>query len=232
MCECVSICDIAVVSLCRVEWVQFGIRGTLVRLWAETPFIISKSHSWHFSFTFPLPASLPLLEFEFSVESWGSCPSLSFCLPQLVYYSDFFFRAILYCNFSTQFNRETPSSSYAWLNHKYSYAQHTLAQTYSVIKLFQGQSGGLAERGEEEKVSDNATSKLLQTRSFARSFRWIKATSGLFVPHQTPFSSHTESSLGPNVSQDTPNSQHQMENNPSSRVSGHHKFTLGNESSL
>lgn len=31
VCECVSICDIAVVSLCRVERVQFGIRGTLVR---------------------------------------------------------------------------------------------------------------------------------------------------------------------------------------------------------
>lgn len=28
---CVSICDIALVSLCRVERVQFGIRGTLVR---------------------------------------------------------------------------------------------------------------------------------------------------------------------------------------------------------
>lgn len=37
---------------------------------------------------------------------------------------------------------EPPSSSFAWLNHKYFLTQHTFMQSHSVIKLFQGQFGG------------------------------------------------------------------------------------------
>ncbi len=152
VCVCLSVCDIAEVPLCWVEQIQLGIRRTSVRSRAGI-FVLYHTLKllFHFSSSSPIPVSYLLLKF----------------FPFLC---NFFF------SFCTHMTRAAPSSSFAWLDHKYSSAQHTLTQTYSVIKLFQGQFWGLALRGGKKKVRDNATSKLLQTCLFPCSFRWIKAT--------------------------------------------------------
>lgn len=69
-------------------------------------------------------------------------------------------------------------------------------------------------RRDEEKVSDNATSKRRQTGSFPSSFRWIKATSGLFCTPSAPLEFHTEHPLG-QMYPGTLQTQHATENKSS-----------------
>lgn len=90
-----------------------------------------------FFLLFTSSSIIPSAGLKFSVER--SCPSFSFCLPPPLYYSVIFIPSHFfpplcnfYHNFSTHFTREPPSSSFAWLDHKYSSVQHTHTHKHRV----------------------------------------------------------------------------------------------------